>query len=139
MLLTTLPVGSDSVLASYGGSADFLASVVHQRRDRRGEQGIDDASGSSRSANPSALGQPMTFTATVFPTTGSGETGVVTFYRRRTRIGTSSVSNGQATLNVFTLPAGDHPITADYAGDGDFIGSSTPAPLTQVGGPDLTD
>ncbi len=74
----------------------------------------------------------MTLTATVFPTTGSGETGVVTFYDDGAPIGTSSVSNGQATLNDFTMPAGGDPITADYAGDDRFIGSSTTTSLSQV-------
>jgi hypothetical protein len=84
------------------------------------------------SFNPSTPGQPVTLTATVFPTTGSGETGVVTFYDDGAPIGTSSVSNGQATLNVFTPAAGDDPITADYTGDDNFIGSSTTTPLSQV-------
>ena len=52
------------------------------------------------SANPSTPGQPVTLTATVFPTTGSGETGTVTFFDNGTRIGTGDVSNGQATLTV---------------------------------------
>ena len=65
----------------------------------------------------------MTFTATVFPTTGSGETGTVTFFDNGVAIGTSSVSNGQATLSATGLPAGTDPITAGYGGDGDFVGS----------------
>ena len=76
----------------------------------------------------------MTLTATVFPTTGSGETGVVTFSDDGIPIGTSAVSNGQATLNVFTVPVGDDPITADYTGDDNFIGSSTTTPLSQMVG-----
>ena len=68
-------------------------------------------------------------TATVFPTTGSGETGSVTFFDDGTPIGTSSVSNGQATLAVFTLAAADDSIRADYSGDASFIGSSTAVPL----------
>ena len=57
---------------------------------------------------------------------------MVTFYDDGARIGTCSVSNGQATLNVFTLAAGDDPITADYSGDDNFIGSSTTTPLSQM-------
>jgi hypothetical protein len=57
---------------------------------------------------------------------------MVTFSENGAVIGRSGVVNGQATLNVFTLPAGAGPITADYAGDGGFTGSSTTAPLTQI-------
>ncbi len=124
MLTTTLPVGSDAVIASYGGSADFLtsssvraASVTVSRAPT--SLGLLD------SGQSSAAGQSVTLTATVFPTTGSGETGVVTFFDDGTRIGTSRVSNGQATLIISTLPAGDGLMTADYGGDASFIGSST--------------
>ncbi len=133
MLVTTLPVGSDSVTASYGGGAGFLASSS----DNATAVTVTRASttlGIFDSANPSTAGQPLALTATVFPTTGSGETGAVTFFDNGNRIGTDLISNGQATLTC-TLPAGDEAITASYAGDGDFIGSTTPAPLSQLVGP----
>ena len=47
--------------------------------------------------------------------------------------------NGQATLTVSSLPAGDRSVTATYAGDDAFIGSATPAPLLQSVGRNLTD
>ncbi len=133
MLTTTLPLGSDAVTASYGGSADFLASSSASAATvtvSRAETSL----GLVASVDSSTAGQPVRLTATVFPTTGSGETGVVTFSDDGSRIGTSTVSNGQATLNVFTLPAGNDLITADYAGDDNFIGSSTTTPLSQVMG-----
>jgi large repetitive protein len=133
MLLTTLPLGSDSVVASYGGSADFLASSSASAATVTVTR-ASTTLGLLASANPLTPGQPVTLTATVFPTTGSGETGVVTFYDNGVRLGTSRVSNGQATLNVFTLPAGDDPVTADYTGDDNFIGSSTTTPLSQMVG-----
>jgi large repetitive protein len=133
MLLTTLPVGSDSVIASYGGSTGFLASSSASAATVTVTR-ASTTLGLLASANPFTAGQPVTLTATVFPTTGSGETGVVTFYDDGAEIGTSSVSNGQATLNVFTAPAGDDAITADYTGDDNFIGSSITAPLSQMVG-----
>jgi len=128
MLLTTLPLGSDSVTASYGGGAGFLASSSTATPPIT----VTKASttlGVLASADPSTAGQPVMLTATVFPTTGSGETGSVTFFDDGTPIGTSSVSNGQATLAVFTLAAADDSIRADYSGDASFIGSSTAVPL----------
>jgi large repetitive protein len=130
MLLTTLPVGSDPVIASYGGGAGFLASSSTSAAT----VAVSRASttlGLLGSANPSVPGQSVTLTATVFPTTGSGETGTVRFFDNGTRIGLATVSNAQATLTVSTLPAGDDSISAVYSGDGNFVGSSTTVPLSQ--------
>ena len=88
MLVTTLPVGSDPVTASYGGGPGFLASSSAGRRVGHGEQAATTL-GLLTSVNPSAAGQSVTFTATVFPTTGSGETGTVTFFDDGARIGTA--------------------------------------------------
>ena len=131
MLVTTLPVGSDFVTASYDGGDGFLASssaaaapVVVSR--------TPTSLGLFTSGTPTPPAQSVTFTATIFPTTGSGETGTVTFFDNGVAIGTSSVSNGQATLSATGLPSGTDPITAGYGGDGDFVGSVTADPLPQV-------
>ena len=131
MLVTTLPVGSDFVTASFDGGDGFLASssgapahVVVSR--------TPTSLGLFTSGTPTPPAQPVTFTATIFPTTGSGETGTVTFFDNGVAIGTSSVSNGQATLSATGLPAGTDPITAGYGGDGDFVGSVTSGGLPQV-------
>jgi large repetitive protein len=127
MLLTSLPLGSDSVTASYSGSAAFLASASPGAAFSvtKAATTIDVLA----SANPTIAGQPTTLTATVFPETGSGETGQVTFFENNTAIGTSPVSNGQATLAVFSQLSGAA-ITADYSGDNNFIGSTMPTPLS---------
>jgi hypothetical protein len=121
------------VLASFAGTADFTSSVS------AGAAGVvvgraTTVLGLLSSANPTSNGQATTFTATVFPTTGSGETGTVTFFADGSRIGSSAVVHGQATLTVSTLPGDTHAITATYAGDSDFIGSATAAPLIQAVG-----
>ena len=61
----------------------------------------------------------------MFPATGSGETGTVTFFYDGTVIGSASVSNGQATLTTATLPIGTGSVTATYGGDANFAGSAT--------------
>ena len=127
MLLTTLPMGSDSVTASYGGSPDFLASSADAT-----SVVVTKASttlGLLAATDPSTPGTPTTLTANVFPATGSGETGTVTFFENGARIGTSPVTNGQATLTVFDTLAADVALTADYSGDANFTGSATPAPV----------
>jgi unsaturated chondroitin disaccharide hydrolase len=83
------------------------------------------------SLNPSAYGQPVTFTATVTSTAGT-PAGTVTFMDGAAVLGSSSLNaNGQATLTVSSLLAGSHSITAVYAGGGGFSGSTSPA-LTQT-------
>ncbi len=131
MLVTTLPVGSDSVTASYGGGPGFLASSSTDPASITVSTAATTL-GLLTSVNPSAVGQSVTFTATVFPTTGSGETGTVTFFDGGARIGTGTVVHGQATLVVTSLSLGDHDITAAYDGDADFIGSSTTGPVSQL-------
>jgi len=61
------------------------------------------------------LGQSVTLTATVSP---SSATGTVTFSTGSTTLGTATLSSGVATLSTTSLPVGDDTITASYAGDG---------------------
>jgi hypothetical protein len=128
MVLTTLPNGSDPVMATYSGSAAFLPSsstgaVVVTVTKASTTLGLLAAS------NPSTPGHPVILTATVFPTTGSGETGLVTFYDNGHTMGTGSVTNGQVTLTAFTSLTGDDSLTAEYSGDAKFVGSTTATPL----------
>jgi len=78
------------------------------------------------SQNPSQLNQTVTFTASV--TSGAGSpTGTVQFLDGATPIsGCTSVAlaSGQATCQTSSLALGDHTITADYNGDGNFNPSS---------------
>ena len=130
MLLTTLPLGSDPVTATYSGSSDFLAS------SSAGTAPVTVTKASTTIgvlADSSIAGAPTTLTANVFPATGSGETGTVTFFENGARIGTSPVVNGQATLAVFDTMGSSVAFTADYSGDPDFIGSTTPSAFVPGG------
>lgn len=74
--------------------------------------------------NASVFGQTVSFTATLTPTSGSGTpTGFVDFKDGSTLLQTVTVSEGQAVLQVSTLVAGTHAITAVYSGDSNFVGS----------------
>jgi hypothetical protein len=129
MLLTTLPLGVNSIGASFGGDADFGSSAseavlvtVSRATTVLGLVSTDEQSTS---------GQPVTFIANVFPDTGSGETGTVVFSYKGAVIGSASVSNGQATLTTASLPIGTGAVTATYGGDADFTGSATTSPWSQ--------
>ena len=80
----------------------------------------------SSSANPSLLGQAVTLTATVRPSSGSGvPTGTVTFQEGTTTLGTASLnSSGSAALTASSLAVAAHQITATYSGDSGFFGSN---------------
>ena len=86
----------------------------------------------SSSANPSALGQPVTFTATVTQVGGSGfapvglrsaarpqqvaEGGSLTISDGDTVLATVAVEDGQAAFTTSSLSAGAHTITAAFSG-----------------------
>lgn len=81
----------------------------------------------SSSLNPSALGQAVTFTATV---TGTNPTGTATFKDGSTVLGTGTLSAGVATFTTSSLAVGSHSITVSYSGDAGNL-ASTSAVLTQ--------
>jgi hypothetical protein len=82
------------------------------------------------SANPSAFGQSVTFTATISANApGAGiPTGTVTFEDGSTILGTGTLNGfGIATYSTSALAIGGHSITADYGGDVDFTSSDSSA------------
>src|SRR6266542_2809161 len=83
------------------------------------------------SANPSILGQSVTFTATVASASGSTTpTGTVTFSDGATPLATVPLGGGTASFTTSGLTAGEHTIGAAYSGGGAFAPSS--ANLTQT-------
>jgi hypothetical protein len=84
------------------------------------------------SGSPSTYGQPVTFAATVAPTSGTGTpTGTVTFLDGAATLGTWTLNNGNANYVTSNLSAGSHSITAVYGGDNSFSGSTSTA-ITQI-------
>jgi hypothetical protein len=130
MLLTTLPIGANAITATYDGTDVFLASSSAPASVAVTKAPTTLGLGSS--ANPTTVAQPVTFTATVFPGSGSGETGTVTFFDDGVPLGTGTVALGQATLTTAALAMGTTTITARYDGDGDFGASTAPPVAAQV-------
>ena len=120
---SALPVGTDAITAAYtSGDANFAPSAASAAFSQAvAPYGTTTAVASS--ANPSAYGQPVTFTATV-TTSGPGtfdNGGTVTFYDGATSLGTATLAGGAAVLTTSSLPAGSgQAITATYSGDGNF-------------------
>lgn len=75
------------------------------------------------SANPSLVGQSITFTAIV-SSSGGTPTGAVTFSDGTNTLGTVTLTSGQATFSTSSLLVGSHSITATYNGDTNFSPST---------------
>jgi hypothetical protein len=74
------------------------------------------------STNPSIVGQPVTFTATVSPAPPDGE--LVTLNDGLNPLGTGTLTSGVATVVSSSLSGGSHTINAVYAGDSNLLGST---------------
>jgi hypothetical protein len=67
--------------------------------------------------NPSKFGEAVTFTAQVAGTASSALAGKVRFWDGATAIGTTSLSEGAASITKPSLAVGTHTIKAQYLGD----------------------
>jgi Bacterial Ig-like domain (group 3) len=83
--------------------------------------------------NPSQLGQLVTILAVVVPAPGSTSTptGIVTFFDGLTSLGSAPLNDGVATIMVPFDTIGQQGIAAQYGGDSNFSGNTSPV-LTQV-------
>lgn len=81
------------------------------------------------SPNPASVGQSVTFTATVTPASGTAvPTGSVAFMNGTTQLGTGTLdTSGKASYSASNLAAGTYSVTAVYAGDTNFSGSTSSA------------
>jgi hypothetical protein len=125
---SSLAVGNHSITAVYAGDGNYAASTSPVLTQAVGQNAASIVLASS--VNPSATGQPVTFTAGV---TGSGitPTGTVTFKDGAAVLGTGTLTAGTASMTTSALAAGAHPITAVYGGDANYS-ASTSSVLTQT-------
>jgi hypothetical protein len=130
---TTLAVGQHSIVATYAGDTMHFTSSSVPPLIQTVLEGT--STGLTSTANPSAIGQGVTFTATVSVSGGGGVTpdGTVSFTDGATVLTTQAINaGGVAMYATSTLTAGVHPITAVYNGDAaKQIQGSTSAVLKQ--------
>ncbi len=74
------------------------------------------------SPNPTPLGQPVTLTATVTPSTA---TGIVTFLDGDSVLGTAPLVNGTAVFTLSSLAVGNQALSAAYSGDSAYCPSAS--------------
>src|SRR6185312_3352405 len=77
-------------------------------------------------ANPAHLSESVTFTASVTSSLAT-PTGSVNFYDGATLLGSGTLASGAATYATSSLLAGTHSITAQYAGDANFLTATSSA------------
>jgi autotransporter-associated beta strand protein len=132
-VISTLAVGPHIISVSYGGDNNFtpgtLTGAVSQTVSK-------DATTSAvtSSANPSVVGQSVTYTAAVTADApGSGiPTGTVTFFDGGVPQGSPiSLLGGKATFISGPLTYGTHNITVSYSGSPSYFGSTSSPPFAQ--------
>jgi len=124
--VSSLSVGTHTVTAQYNGDVTFGGSTSSGLSQTVNK--ADTTTTLTSNHNPSNNSQPVTFTATVSPSTA---TGTVQFFDGGTLLGSAPLSGGVASLTTSTLSGGTHSVTASYGGDGNYNGSAS-AVLTQT-------
>ena len=125
---SALSTGNHSITASYSGTIDFAASLSATLVQSVGL--TLSITSLFSSANPSAPGQAVTFTAAV-SSAGGVPAGTVSFLDGANPLGTGTLSGGIASFSTASLGAGSHSITASYGGSGG-IAASASSVLTQT-------
>ena len=133
---TSANPGPHSITATYGGDSNYNPSPGSGTLPQTVKKAATTTTLSS-SANPSVVGQPVTFTATVAVTgPGAGNpTGSVQFLDNGAVIpgcGNVSVSGSTTVCAVTYTSPSQHNVTVSYGGDGNFNGSTTVTALTQT-------
>ena len=124
LTLSNLSPGAHVITSTYSGDTNFLASSSPTYQENITPAATTTTISSSSSSI--ALGQTVTFTATVQPGTSTAATGFVAFFSDgSSALGAAPISNNTASLQVANLPLGTHAITAQYTGDSNYLGSTS--------------
>ncbi|HLJ93878.1 MAG TPA: Ig-like domain-containing protein, partial [Gemmataceae bacterium] len=116
---TMLTTGQHTVSAAYSGDANFAASTASA------SVSVNPVSTSvtlTSSAGTTSLGQMVTFTAAVSPSTAGTFTasGTIAFQDGNVTLAAVPLSGGMAMFTTAGLAAGSHTINAVYSGDASF-------------------
>ena len=131
---TTFSVGSASITATFNGNTTYALSTspaVAQVTNK-----TPTTTTLTPSANPAALGAPVTLTAFVaaaFPGNGSPSSGTMKFFDGVVLIGSATPSSGSAAITLANLSVGAHPISATFGGSASYNPSTSPGLAFTVG------
>jgi hypothetical protein len=124
---TALAVGSHTITAIYSGGPRYTTSQVN---DAAAPQVVSkDASHTVLTSfpNPAVFGQVVTFTVIVrsVPLGSGTPTGMVTFLDGTKTLGSMTLDGtARATFSTASLSRGNHAISVNYSGDGNFLASA---------------
>lgn len=150
--VTVSPAGLSGVAVTYEGSPTpprdagsyavvaTLSHINYEATPAAGTLVIEPARTTmelSASAPLVQLGQALTLSAAVSVVApgGGALSGVVNFLDGSTPIGSAAVVGGVATFTTAALAGGTHALGAQYAGTGNFLGSSSAAVVVRVNRP----
>jgi Bacterial Ig-like domain (group 3)/Beta-propeller repeat len=150
LTLSILPAGHYYMIASYGGDSTFAASASSPAtvtiNDSRPAP-MPTTTTITASTTTADLGQPVTFTAIVGPQDPSvdpgllaGESAQFTIDEGATTVVPLQDVDGQevATLTTSTLAAGEHFVSASFAGDPAFASSASSSLYVVINAPSPT-
>ncbi len=123
--------GGRRLTATFPGDANYRSASDNEAHQVKGTTSTSLVS----DANPSTVGQSVTFTAHVAPSGGSTGTpgGSVQFLDGTTPLGSKSIdAAGDAELSVNSLTEGAHQVTAVYQGSNLFEASTSNVVSQQV-------
>jgi hypothetical protein len=126
-LTASFSLGTHSLVAAYAGDSNVSGSSGAL------SQIVTPAASNTvlvASVNPAFVEQPVTFTILVTPRFSGTPTGKVSLYKGKVFVANLALNNGQAAYTM-DFDAGSFNLTAAYAGDSNFLPSSS-APLKEV-------
>jgi hypothetical protein len=127
--VSNLAPGNHSLTAVYGGDDNYLGSTSSALAQTVNSPASTNTLTLTLGGNPSTYGDALTFTATVSGGGAATPSGAVIFEDGSLPVWTNTLS-GSGTTAATTwaannLTAGTHPITAVYAGDANYLGSTS--------------
>jgi hypothetical protein len=130
---TSLPLGSTAITAVYSGMAPIIGSMSQTLSFSVVPYTTETTVAGS--SNPSTLGRPVTFTASVVTSAGTVATsGAISFRQGNRLLGTAALTaQGTASIAISSLSVGKSGIQAIYSGTVDDMGSVSPVFKQTVG------
>ena len=119
--VSTLAIGTHTLTAIYGGATDYSGSTS-SALTQTVQKAVSTAS-LAASINPSTAGRSVIFAITM-TSTGSIPTGSVILMDGSTPLSSVALNSGVGSYSTSTLSAGNHNLSAVYAGDTNNLGSS---------------
>ena len=132
LAVSTLPVGVHSITSVFT-SADLaaFANSTSAAYSHTVDRAVTTASLSALPVAP-VNGESATLTAAV-TSLGGVPTGTVEFFDGATSLGSAPLVAGSASINTAALSTGAYSLTAVYAGDGNFLASTSSITSLAVG------